>query len=478
MRHLLALAAVLALAGACLAAEFKSDEAKKAQADYLAALDAAKTTYGQGLAKAKATIAAKAAAATDAISKEAIQSESAAITEELVRLRASDAAMFEPRAWKSAETKKAAAAYAAELKAVQMKYSQDLTNAQRASLAKKAANPDAAVKQAFQQEADLIAEELKSLGGDIKAGKAREPVVTGRKGRGPGLTISGVQKEAMLTLSPSTKPHVLTGTYDVPVGKTLCLEAGVNLQCGPDSEINVNGTLIMEGTKEKPIVLNGMKSAPGLWKGITLREAEKCSLSWVELYDAGVGVFVSKCNPVMTSCTFANNNIGIKVDSRSNPPALMEDCVVSYNSTDGISSGSSSVTIRSCTISYNGGWGINGRYYPRPVIAASIITRNKSGGILLALYDSKAEAHDCAIGGNAGPDVRNECTNDLDFTKNYWGPDATQLLKKSGANVNLPSIFDAQDKRECGRVKIDAFLDKMPEKCGSSITSIKGRPVK
>jgi parallel beta-helix repeat protein len=282
----------------------------------------------------------------------------------------------------------------------------------------------------------------------------------------------------MLTLSPSTKPHVLRGDYDVPVGKTLCLEAGVNLQCGPDSEINVNGTLIMEGTKEKPIVLNGLKSAPGFWKGITLREAEKCSLSWVELYDAGVGIFVSKCKLVITSCIFAGNNTGIKVDSRNYPPA-MEDCVVSYNSADGISlNGISSITIRSCTISYNGGWGINGIYYPSPIIATSIITRNKLGGIFLTQYESKAEAHDCAIGGNAGPDVRNECKNDLDFTKNYWGPDVTKALKSSGSNVNLPSIFDGQDKRECGRVQLEAFLDKMPEKCGSSITSVKGRPVK
>jgi hypothetical protein len=186
MRHLLALSAVLLLAGVCLAAEFKSDEAKKAQADYAAALDAAKNTYGQVLAKAKATIEAKAAAATDAISKEAIQSESAAITEELVRLRDANAASFEPREWKSDETKKARAAYAAELKAVQLKYNQDLTNVQRASLAKKAANPDAAVKQAFQQEADLIAEELKLLVEKIKAGKAREPVVTGRMAKGKG----------------------------------------------------------------------------------------------------------------------------------------------------------------------------------------------------------------------------------------------------------------------------------------------------
>jgi hypothetical protein len=171
MRHILALAAVLVLAGVCLAAEFKSDEAKKAQADYLAALEAAKTTYGQGLAKAKATIGAKAAAATDAISKEAIQSESAAITDELVRLRDADAAAFEPLEWKSAETKKVAAAYAAELKAAQIKYGQDLARARQTVLARKTAASDSAAKDALQTEIALIEEEQASLKDESKGAK-------------------------------------------------------------------------------------------------------------------------------------------------------------------------------------------------------------------------------------------------------------------------------------------------------------------
>ena len=171
MRHILALAAVLVLAGVCLGAEFKSDEAKKAQADYVATLEAAKIAYGQGLAKAKAIINAKAAAATDAISKEAIQSESAAITEELVRLRDADTAAFEPREWKSAETKKVRAAYAVELKPAQMKYGQGLARARQAVLASKAAATDSAAKDALQAEIVLIEEEQSRLKDDGKGAK-------------------------------------------------------------------------------------------------------------------------------------------------------------------------------------------------------------------------------------------------------------------------------------------------------------------
>jgi len=171
MRHILALSAILILAGVCLAAEFKSDEAKKAQADYLAALDAAKTAYGQGLAKAKAAIEAKAAAATDAISREAIQGESAAITEELVGLRDAGAAAFEPREWKSAEGKRITAAYMAELKAAQIKYGQDLTKVRQAILARKAAATESAAKEALQAEIALIEEEQAGLKDEGKGGK-------------------------------------------------------------------------------------------------------------------------------------------------------------------------------------------------------------------------------------------------------------------------------------------------------------------
>jgi hypothetical protein len=277
MRHLLALAAVLILAGVCLAAEFKSDEAKKAQADHLAALEAAKNTYGQGLAKAKAAIDAKAAAATDAISKEAIQGESAAIIEELVRLRDADAATFEPREWKSAETKKATTAYAAELKAAQMKYGQDLARARQAVLARKAAATDSAAKEALQAEIALIEEEQVSLKDDGKGAKKevkqgawidllplvdlKRDVVAGTwKATKSGLTVVGAGQpfpRIEMPVVPSgnygleVKFVRVSGKYVtviLPVGSTSC----DLVTCDTSGLEMINGKNINNETRVKP----------------------------------------------------------------------------------------------------------------------------------------------------------------------------------------------------------------------------------
>jgi formylglycine-generating enzyme required for sulfatase activity len=235
MRHVLALAAVLVLAGLCLAAEFKSDEAVKAQADYAAAIEAAKLAYGQGLVKAKETLDAKVAAATDAISREAIQAESAAVTEELVRLRAPGVAAFEPREWKSAETKKVRAAYAADLKAAQTKYIPELAKARQAVLARKTAAADLAAKDALQAEIALIEQEQATLRGD---------------GKGAKVSPSGAQgKELSLDLGGGVTMKLVL----IPAGKFMMgspdSEQGRNKSEGPQHEVVISKPFYMGVTE-------------------------------------------------------------------------------------------------------------------------------------------------------------------------------------------------------------------------------------
>jgi hypothetical protein len=160
------LACAFLLAGLCAAAEFRSEEAKKALADYAAAVKAAKLKYGQDLAAAKSALDEKKAAATDAIVRETLQKESDLITQELVRLRGeptSEVLPAEAAKFKTDAAKKVTSDYSAALKAAKNGYLQDLLVAQKSVLAKKAGYTDTALKEAFQQEINLIGDELKRL---------------------------------------------------------------------------------------------------------------------------------------------------------------------------------------------------------------------------------------------------------------------------------------------------------------------------
>ena len=166
----------LLFSGWCAAAGFKSDEAKKASADFEAAIKAAKVKYGEDLAAAKVALDEKKAAATNAIAQEALEKESEMLTDELVRLHEEvkgNAETGEPRDFKTDAAKRAKLVYQTAVKAAKTKYSRDLLAAQKAVLARKTTSTETAVKEAFQQELDLIAEELRQLRDESKGVKPK-----------------------------------------------------------------------------------------------------------------------------------------------------------------------------------------------------------------------------------------------------------------------------------------------------------------
>ena len=172
----LVLAIALLCAGLCAAAEFKSDEAKNAVTHYEAAIKAAKVKYAADMAAAKAALDEKIAAADSANVREAFQKESELIMQELVRLQAElkgEAAPAEPKQFKTDAARKAGTDCAVAMQAAKKIYLQDLLAAQKVVLAKKGASDDAAVKEAYQQELDLIDEELKQLGGGPQGAKSK-----------------------------------------------------------------------------------------------------------------------------------------------------------------------------------------------------------------------------------------------------------------------------------------------------------------
>jgi hypothetical protein len=276
MRHILALLAVLVLAGVCLAAEFNLDEAKKAHADYLAALEAAKSKYGQALVEAKVDLDARAAAATDAIPKQALENESAAISDEVVQLRKPDAGTFQPRVWKSDQPRKAKVAYLAELKSCAVKYAQDLAKVRLAILAKKSTNADGTVRETFQKEADIIAEEIEQLRGEPRG-------ATPEKGTGTTIGLS--------TTKPSGNTVNLLKIVDLArdrIRGTWNWTDGV-LVSGPESVLGIpyeppqEYDFIMEFQTDSTLISPRLtKGETAFWWGMKGWSHVLCGFYWID----------------------------------------------------------------------------------------------------------------------------------------------------------------------------------------------------
>jgi len=62
---------------------------------------------------------------------------------------------------------------------------------------------------------------------------------------------------ATITWTAATNPHIINGTYTVPIGTTLVMEAGVIVQIQPNSTLLVFGTANANGTATSHVTITG-----------------------------------------------------------------------------------------------------------------------------------------------------------------------------------------------------------------------------
>jgi len=84
--------------------------------------------------------------------------------------------------------------------------------------------------------------------------------------------------DADVTLEADVK-YKLTGSYIVPEGKTLTIEAGTNIEVMVDGDtestevfiaVMMGGTIDIQGTADMPVVMASKTAAPGDWGGLTI----------------------------------------------------------------------------------------------------------------------------------------------------------------------------------------------------------------
>jgi hypothetical protein len=75
------------------------------------------------------------------------------------------------------------------------------------------------------------------------------------------LVSVAVVNAQTITWTAAANPHVVSGTYTVPAGQTLVLEAGVIVEMQADSTLQVDGQLIGNGTVGNHLKINGAVNA-------------------------------------------------------------------------------------------------------------------------------------------------------------------------------------------------------------------------
>ena len=98
-------------------------------------------------------------------------------------------------------------------------------------------------------------------------------------------------------------PYLVLDTVSVAEGATLTIGEGVTVYFASRGGLRVYGSLVCEGTPERPVTLRGDRDdnmnttpplpydlAPGQWKGVTLRSAAESRLAWTDLRNSSTGV--------------------------------------------------------------------------------------------------------------------------------------------------------------------------------------------
>ena len=80
--------------------------------------------------------------------------------------------------------------------------------------------------------------------------------------------VSGVLPDDDLVWTKEMSPYLVVGNIMVEKGKTLTIEAGTEIQFAGPYRIQVEGTIIADGTEDEHIVFHGIEDGEGTWRGI------------------------------------------------------------------------------------------------------------------------------------------------------------------------------------------------------------------
>jgi len=116
--------------------------------------------------------------------------------------------------------------------------------------------------------------------------------------------------------------YQVLGDITVPAGETLTVPAGVQFRFPKNAKLNVNGSLVVQGTINSPVIFTSSEITPAMldWHGIVVQSDANVIIDYAIIEYANLGVqFLSGSNGTISNSILVDNLYGIYVIGLSNP---------------------------------------------------------------------------------------------------------------------------------------------------------------
>ncbi len=243
------------------------------------------------------------------------------------------------------------------------------------------------------------------------------------------------------TLEANTEYNVL-GNIEIPEGEVLIIPEGVNLYFPVNGKLNVNGTLIAQGTALSPVIFT--KQSIDYWKGVIVSgPVASVNLHHVRIENAVIGVSVSGSDIVINESVVQNNSTGIGI---TNANGLITNSLIQKNNT-GIYLSNASPVIQSNQIIDNVTFGISMYQQSSPLVNSNNTIRGGAHGFYLVGNSASSIYPLPIVNGNqifgasidvfATSYVYTGLVPKVNFHDNWWGTTNVGLISEK--------ISDASD---------------------------------
>jgi len=208
--------------------------------------------------------------------------------------------------------------------------------------------------------------------------------------------------------------HYIVGNLTVADGVTLTIEAGTLIRFYEDCFLQINGTLIADGTFNERITFTSRLGGtqPGFWQNITFSQADAgCVLNYCDIYYGGsvdglIYLLNSGNNVHITNCDIQYSGTSGVYFSDYNSNSI-ENCVINNHNEHGIYCSYSNAipSISNCEIKNNGSYGIYCSAGGNPAISDCSIQNNGNYAIRTYGDNVKNITGDMTISGNTNNSI-------------------------------------------------------------------------